>query len=152
VDASTGLSSQRGASSEPALGFFGWRIGILGLAQTLAAQQEDLGVFHQAVRDRGGDRGVEEDVAPVGERCVRCNNRRAFLAVPRRDDLIEEIGGLLVEGQIAQLVTDEERRLGVGLELADQGVIDLGGQQVVEHIHGGGEEHALIGPDRRARR
>jgi hypothetical protein len=24
-------------------------------------------------------------------------------------------------------------------------VIDLGGQQVVEHIHGGGEEHALIG-------
>jgi hypothetical protein len=37
-------------------------MGIPGLAQTLAAQQENLGVFYQAVGDRGGDRGVEQDV------------------------------------------------------------------------------------------
>ena len=35
--------------------------------------------------------------------------------------------------------------LGIGLELADQGVIDLGGEQVIEHVHGGGEQDALIG-------
>jgi hypothetical protein len=96
-----GLSSQRGASSVPALGFLSRRIGIFGFAQTFATQQEDLGVFHQTVSDRGGDRGVEEDVPPVGERCVGCNNRRAFLAVACRDDLIEEIGGLLIEGKIS---------------------------------------------------
>ena len=85
----------------PALRFLGRRCGILGLAQTFAAQQEDLRVFDQAVGDGGGDGGVEEDVPPVGERCVRCNNCRAFLAVSCGDDLIEKIGGLLIKGQIA---------------------------------------------------
>ena len=33
-----------------------------------------------------------------------------LLAVARGDDLIEEIGRLLVEGQIAEFVTDQERR------------------------------------------
>src|SRR5215510_15588700 len=51
----TGLSSQRGASSVPALGFLGRRCGSFGLAQTVATQQEDLGVFHQAVSDGGRD-------------------------------------------------------------------------------------------------
>jgi hypothetical protein len=64
----TGLSSQRGAWPGPALGFFGRRNRILiGLTQAVAAQQEDLGVFHQTVGDGGGDGRVEEDVAPVGE-------------------------------------------------------------------------------------
>jgi len=66
--------------------------------------------------------------------------------VARGDDLVEKVGSLLVQGQIAQLVTDEERRLGVSFQLTDQGVIHLGSQQVVEHVHGGGEEHALVGP------
>jgi hypothetical protein len=105
VDASTGLSSQRGASSEPALGFFGRRIGVLGLAQTLAAQQEDFGIFYQAVGDGGRDRGVEEDVAPVGKRCVRGDDGGTFLAVASGDHLVEEIRGLLIEGQVTQFVT-----------------------------------------------
>ena len=50
------------------LGFLGRRIGILGFAQALAAQQENLGVFHQSVG--GGDGGIEEDVSPVRKRCV----------------------------------------------------------------------------------
>lgn len=63
----------------------------------------------------------------------------------RRDDLVEEIGSLLIQGEVAQFVTDEECRLGVVFQLANQGVIYLGSQQVVEHIHGSGEEHTLIG-------
>ena len=62
-----------------------------------------------------------------------------------RDHLVEEIGCVLVERQISQLVTNKECRLGVSPQLADQGVIDLGGQEMIQHIHGGGEEHALIG-------
>ena len=48
----------------------GRRIEVLGLAEAISAQQEDFGVFHEAVGDGGGDGRVEEDVAPVGERCV----------------------------------------------------------------------------------
>ena len=61
------------------LRFFGRRIGsLIGFAQAVAAEQEDLGVFHQAVGDSGGDGGIEEDVAPVGERCVRGDDSRTL--------------------------------------------------------------------------
>src|SRR5712692_8441581 len=97
----SGLSSQRGAWSEPALRFLSRRIGILvGLPQAVAAQQEDLGVFYQAVGDGGGDGRIEEDVAPVGERCIGGNDGRTLLAVTCGDHLIEEIGSLLIEGQV----------------------------------------------------
>ena len=61
------------------------------------------------------------------------------------DNLIEEVRRLLVEGQISKFVTDEQCGLGIGLELADEGMIDLGGEQVIEHVHGGGKQDALIG-------
>src|SRR5438270_12759595 len=65
-------------------------------AKAVSAEQKDFGVLDQAVGDSGGDGGVE-DVAPVGERSVSCNDRRALLTVPGRDDLIEEIRTLLIE-------------------------------------------------------
>ena len=61
------------------------------------------------------------------------------------DDLIEEIGGLLIERKVTSSSTDEQRGFGIELELADQGVIDLRSEQMVEHVHGGGEQHALVG-------
>ena len=83
----------------------GRRIGILvGLAQTVAAQQEDLGVFDEPVGDGGGDGRIKEDVAPVGEGSVGRNHRGAFVAVARRDHLIKEVGGLLIESQVSQFV------------------------------------------------
>jgi hypothetical protein len=51
----------------------------------------------------------------------------------------------LVEGQISKFVADEQCRLGIGLEFADEGMIDLGGEQVIEHVHCGGKQDALIG-------
>jgi hypothetical protein len=51
------------------------RIGVsAGLAQTVAAQQEDLGVLDQPIGNRSGDGRIKEDVAPVGKGCVRRNN------------------------------------------------------------------------------
>lgn len=86
-------------------GLFGWRIGMLvGFAQTIAAEQEDLGVFNETVGDGGGDGCIKEDVAPVGERGVGCNDGRSFVAMAGRDHLIEKVGGLLVESEISQLV------------------------------------------------
>ncbi len=66
------------------------------------------------------------------------------MAVTRGDDLVEEIGGLLIQGEVAEFVADEQRRLGVDLQLTDERVIHLRRQQVIEHIHSGGEQHALI--------
>jgi len=60
------------------------------------------------------------------------------------NDLVEEIRRLLVQGQIPKFVTDEQCGFGIRLEFPDEGVIDLGGEQVIEHVHGGGEQDALI--------
>jgi len=57
------------------------RTGLAGFAQTVAPQQEDLGVLDQAVRNRGRDGSVEQDVTPVGESCVRCNDGRTLVAM-----------------------------------------------------------------------
>ena len=42
------------------------------------------------------------------------------MTVTGGDDLIKEIRGLLIEGQIAKFVHDEGGGLRIGLELADQ--------------------------------
>ena len=90
-------------------GLFSRRIRILvGFAQTVTAQQEDLGVLDQAVGDGCGDGRIKEDVTPVGKRGVGGDHGRAFVAMACRDHLIKEIGGLLVEGQIAQLIANEQ--------------------------------------------
>lgn len=90
-------------------GLFGRRIRILvGFAETVTTQQEDLGVLDQAVGDGCGDGRIKEDVASVGKRGVGGDHGRAFVAMARRDHLVKEIGGLLVEGQIAQFVANEQ--------------------------------------------
>ena len=61
-----GISPQRGACLLPAE-LLGRRIRVLiGLTNTVAAEQEDLGVFYKTVRNRGGDGGVVQDVSPLG--------------------------------------------------------------------------------------
>jgi hypothetical protein len=45
-----------------------------------------------------------EDVAPLGEGGVRSDDSTAAQAVTRRDDLIKQIGGLLVERKVTKFV------------------------------------------------
>ena len=61
------------------------------------------------------------------------------------NNLTKKIRGLLIEGQVAKLVNDKRRGLRIGLELADQRVINLRSEQMIQHVHGGGEQDALIG-------
>ena len=58
---------------------------LVGLAQTVAAKQKDLGVFDKPIGNGGGDGRIKEDVAPVGKRSIRCDDRTSFAAVARRD-------------------------------------------------------------------
>ena len=43
---------------------------VLGFAEAFPAKKQDLRVFDETIHDGSGDGGVEENVAPVGERCV----------------------------------------------------------------------------------
>src|SRR5437870_4433 len=52
----------------------------VGLAQTLATQHEDFGVFDETIGDGCGNGGVEENVAPVGERRIGRDNGTSFTA------------------------------------------------------------------------
>jgi hypothetical protein len=79
---------------------FSGRLALITLAKAFPPEKEDLGVFHQAIGDRRGDGGVVEDVAPVGESSIGRNERAALMAVAGGDDLIKEVGSLLVEGKI----------------------------------------------------
>src|SRR5215510_8180823 len=93
-----GISSQRGACLQPAGLFGSRRIGIpVAFAKAVATKQEDLGVLHQPVGDGGRDGGVVEDVAPVGEGRVGGNDGGSLVTVARGDDLVKEIGALLIE-------------------------------------------------------
>ena len=69
---------------------------VFGFAKAIAAEQEDLGVFHEPIDDRGGDGGIEKDVAPFGEGGVGRNECGMLLAVASGDHLIEQIGRLLI--------------------------------------------------------
>jgi len=80
--------------------FGGW-LALIAFAEALASEEEDLGVFHQAIGNGSGDGGVVEDVAPVGKGRVGCNERAALVAVTGRDDLIEEVGSVLIERKVA---------------------------------------------------
>lgn len=90
-------------------GLLGRRIGMLvGFAQTIAAEQEDLGVFNETVSDGSGDGRIKQNVAPVGKWGVGGDDGRPFVAMTGRDHLIKKVGGLLVESEVSQLIADEE--------------------------------------------
>ena len=69
-------------------------------AEAFAPEEKDLGVFDQAIGDGGSDGGVVEDVAPVGKGRVGGDERTSSMAVAGGDDLIEEVGSLLIERKI----------------------------------------------------
>jgi hypothetical protein len=76
---------------------------------------------------------------PLFERLVGAqDNRAAFVALA--DDLEEQIGPALVDGQVAQLIHDQQVRSGVGLELLHEAAGVLGGGQGVD------DDAQVIGP------
>jgi hypothetical protein len=59
----------------------------------------------EPIDDGLGEAGVGEDLRPVAERQVRGDDqRRAFVTLA--EDLEDELGGALGQGQVAKLVTE----------------------------------------------
>ena len=79
--------------------------------------RDRLGMVEQAVEDGGGEGGVVvEDLGPFLEHAIGRDHGRAAL-VSLADDLEEQVGADLIDGQVPQLVQDEDRRLKVLIEL-----------------------------------
>jgi len=70
---------------------------------TGACEAEDVSVVHDAVDHRGRDGGVAENLAPEPEgEVARHDERRVFVA--GRDELEEQVRGVLIEWDVADFV------------------------------------------------
>ena len=91
------------ASAEPVAGAF---------------EGENVGVVNDAVDHGGGDGLVAEDAAPAGKRQVAGEDQRGVL-VSAGDELEEQVGGVLLEGQVADFVDDDQAVAAECTSLAD---------------------------------
>ena len=73
----------------------------------VAGEGKDFRVVHEAVDHGRGDDVVGERLTPPAEGQVARDHDRALL-VPARDELEEEIRGVLVEGDVSHLIDDDE--------------------------------------------
>ena len=63
--------------------------------------------MEQPIEKRAGEGRVGEDIAPVGERLVARDDRRAMF-VPLTDELKEPRSRRLIEFDVSELVDDEQ--------------------------------------------
>ena len=64
--------------------------------------------------------------------------------MPLADGLREEVRSLSAKAKITYLVTIEEVRRVRGVELLDEGMIGLGGDELIDHINGSGEKDLIL--------
>ena len=73
----------------------------------VAAEDDDLGVVDETVDEGGDGDGVAEALGPGGERLVRGDDEAAaFFA--GRDECEQECCGVGVDGDVADLIDDEQ--------------------------------------------
>ena len=112
-------------------------------SEALSVDEDGVAVVEEAVEDGACERGVvAEESRPlvVGE--VGGDDGAAVL-VPQGEDLEEEAGAVVVDGEVAHLVEDEELGIGVELHLADERSVELRLLEGVDHAHGGLEPDVM---------
>ena len=77
----------------------------------VALEADHLGVVDQAVDHGGGHGGVAEHLAPASEGLVGGDDERGAL-VAGAHELEEEVGGLGLERDVADLIDDDQRVAG----------------------------------------
>lgn len=103
----------------------------------VTADVDDGGLVEEAVEGGAGHDGVAgEDVGPVGEGLVGGQHDGATGVVTLGDDLEEQRGLCLVEGEIADLVEDEQLGAGKVLQLAVQPVLGQGEGELAGGFYG----------------
>src|SRR5258705_7905035 len=103
--------------------------------------------MEESVEDRCGDDRIAEDIAPAGQALVRRQNDRAAL-VATGDQLKEQVRARWTEGQIADLIDDEELRLSKNLQLLFESVLALRSRERSDQCGRGSEQRAVSGSTR----
>ena len=88
-------------------------------AIAFAFNDGDVGVVGETIEETDDAGGVGKHDVPVFKRAVGSDDDRAAL-VASVDDLVEQIGGVAVVGEIANFVDAKQRRPGVLFEPAAQ--------------------------------
>jgi len=104
----------------------------------LALEGDRVGVVDEAVDQRGGDHGVAEDLAPGLEAAVAGDDDRAAF-VAAGDEREEQVRGLALEGEVADLVDDDQCVALDPSQLGVERVAVLGGFEAVDPLLGGRE-------------
>jgi hypothetical protein len=92
---------------------------------TYRVEHTPMAMVQEAVEDGGGYHRIPEDLAPFAYTAIAGHQEAAPLIAPR-DELEEEMRGVGLEGQIAELIDDQELRLGeVAQPLLDP-IIEVG--------------------------
>src|SRR5271157_3681020 len=111
------------------------RIGIfVSHAITVSFNNDPLPVMHQPV-DQGRCQGVVhiKEGAPFPEGSIRGDHDRSDF-ITGGDNLEQQIGPALVDGQIAQLIEEENTGTDVSSERFAQQPINLGRGEMIDHI------------------
>jgi hypothetical protein len=87
---------------------FRHEFGMLSESITGTFDLHDDSVMEQSVEQRRGDDGIAEYVAPFSEATVRGEDHRPAL-IARVDELEEQIAAAVDDGQIADLIDDQQR-------------------------------------------
>ena len=124
----------------------GDQVGVLAQAVAGALDADDGGVVQEPVEQRGGHDRVAEHVPPLGESLVRGEDHGALL-VAGVDELEEEVGGLGVDGDVADLVDDEQGGASVVSELVVEAVGAARRGEGVDELGEGGSVDAAAGLD-----
>ena len=98
-------------------------------------------MVQQAVEDGGGDHGVAKDLAPGAQALIAGQDDRAPL-VAARDQLKEEIGALAIDGDVADLVDDQQLGLRQDLQPFVEAALGEGFPERGDEPRGGGKQDA----------
>src|ERR1700689_562627 len=105
------------------------------LAQPVAGALDlhDDGVVKQAVEQSGGDAGIAENVAPLGKAAIGGGDHGAAL-VSCGAELEEQIAAPGPDGQVADLVDDEQRGAREEADALVQPALVLGAGELASQI------------------
>jgi hypothetical protein len=109
-----------------------------------SSQDEDFRVVDEPVGDGGRHGRRIEDFAPVRKGYVGGNHGR-FEVMPSTDDLEEQVRALLAQGHVAEFVAHQELGGLRILEFFEQRAVSFRGNEMVDHIDGGGKEDLDVG-------
>src|SRR5450755_1492168 len=119
-------------------------------APAFVAGVDDVRAMGQPVDDGLREPGVGEHLRPFPERQVRRDDQAAAF-VSFGEDLEDEFGGAVGQGQVAQLVTEQKLGAGVACDDAGELAVALGFLELVRESGEGGEPDAaalVAGADR----